>query len=171
VRIATFAADEAGGRLTLLHAQPLTRHGMAGAELAVTAGGALVLATVAGTATWAGTGPVGAGLSLPDAVAGVVNVLPVALLCLGAAMFALGVAPRAVALVGALPAVGGFLLLVVADSIDAPGWIGALSPFAHLAAVPAESPDRAGTAGMLAVAAILATAGLWAYQRRDLRTA
>ena len=63
--------------------------------------------------------------------------LPIAVLCLGAAVFALGLGmPRAVAVVGALPAVGGFLLQVIADSVGAPGWVGQLSPFAHLAAVP-----------------------------------
>ena len=171
VRLAAFAADETGRRLTLLYAQPLTRRTVAGAEAAVAAGGALVLALVAGAATWAGTAFVGAGLSLPDALAGAVNTLPVAALCLGAAVFALGLTPRAVALVGALPAVGGFLLRVIADSVHAPGWVGGLSPFAHVATVPADAPDWPGAVGMVAIAAVLTAIGLWAYQRRDLRSA
>jgi len=96
-------------------------------------------------------------------------VLPVAALCLGAAVFALGVVPSAVAWVGALPAAGGFLLKVIADSTGAPAWVGELSPFAHLALVPAEAPDWPGTIGMLTVAVALCAAGLRAYQRRDLR--
>jgi putative exporter of polyketide antibiotics len=53
--------------------------------------------------------------------------------------------------------------------VDAPRWVASLSPFAHLAAVPAELPDWPGTFAMLAVAAVVTAAGLWAYERRDLR--
>jgi ABC-2 type transport system permease protein len=170
VRIATFAADETGRRLTLLYAQPVTRRALAGVEAAATAGGAVALTLVAGVATWAGASLVGAALSLPEALAGTVNVLPIAALCLGAAVFALGLAPRAVALAGSLPAVGGFLWQVTADSVHAPAWVSGLSPFAHLATVPAQPPDWPGTAGMLTIAALLTAVGLRAHQRRDLRT-
>jgi ABC-2 type transport system permease protein len=74
-----------------------------------------------------------------------------------------------VAAVGSLPAAGGFLWQVVGDSVDAPGWVVGLSPFAHLNPVPAGGPDWPGTVGMLAVAAALAAIGLSAYARRDLR--
>lgn len=171
VRVAAFGEDEAGRRLTLLYSQPVTRFAAAGAELAVAGAAVVLLALVAAAATWVGTIAVGAGLSLSGALTGALNVLPVAALCLGAALFALGVVPRAIAAVGALPAAGGFLLQVIADSVDAPGWVVWLSPFVHLAAVPAEPPDWAGTVGMLAIAALLAAVGIWAYRRRDLRIA
>ena len=67
-----------------------------------------------------------------------------------------------------LPAAGGFLLTVLADSIDAPAWVAALSPFDHLAAVPVDPPDWPATATMLAIAALLALAGTWSYTRRDI---
>jgi ABC-2 type transport system permease protein len=169
VRIAAFADDETGRRLTPLFAQPVTRRRLAGAEAAAAASAAAMLTVVAGVAAWMGTALVGAGLALPDAVAGTANVLPVVLLSLGAAVFALGLTPRMVALVGSLPTAGGFLWLVVTDSVDAPAWIGALSPFAHLATVPAERPAWLAGFCMLAVAALATAAGLWAYQRRDLR--
>jgi ABC-2 type transport system permease protein len=168
VRIAAFGVDETDRRLTLLYAGPVTRRRWAGAEIAATAGAALFLAVVAAVATWLGTTIAGAGLGLDAALAGAVNVLPTAALCLGAAVFALGVLPRAVALIGALPAVGGFLLVVIADSVAAPGWVVQLSPFAHLAPVPQQAPDWAATAGMTAVAAVLAAVGVAAYERRDL---
>jgi ABC-2 type transport system permease protein len=171
VRMGGFADDEAGRRLTLLFAQPVTRRRLAGAEAAATAAGAGLLILVAAAATWVGTAAVGADLDVPDALAGAVNVLPIALLSLGAAVLALGLAPRAVGLAGSLPAAGGFLWLVIADSVQAPGWVTSVSPFAHLATVPAERPDWPGAVGMLAVAAAFTAAGLWAYQRRDLRLA
>jgi ABC-2 type transport system permease protein len=44
-----------------------------------------------------------------------------------------------------------------------------LSPFAHLASVPAEEPDWAAQAAMLAIAALFTTAGLVGFASRDLR--
>lgn len=169
VRVAAVAADETDRRLTLLHAQPITRIRLLTVETAVTACGAVALAAVAGLATWAGATAVNAPLGLGAALAGAVNVLPVALLCLGAAVLALGWFPRMVAFVGALPAAGGFLLHVIADSTGAPAWLGRLSPFAHLAPVPELPPDWPATITMLVVAGTLTVLGVVGYQRRDLR--
>ena len=89
VRVTAAAAAETDRLLTLLYAGPVTRRGSSGAEVLAAAGGAVVLTLVAGLATWAGTAIVGAGLSLGGALAGSLNVLSVAALCLGAAVFAL----------------------------------------------------------------------------------
>lgn len=169
VRVAVTSADETDRRLTLLYAQPVTRLRLLAAEAAVTATAALILTASAGLATWAGATAVGAPLGVGAAFAGAVNILPVALLCLGAAVFALGWLPHAVTLIGALPAAGGFLLQVIADSTGAPAWVAALSPFAHLASVPNAAPDWAGTCTMLLIAAALTAAGAFGYGRRDLR--
>jgi ABC-2 type transport system permease protein len=108
-------------------------------------------------------------LSLSDALAGTLSVVPVALLCLGAALAALGWAPQAVLAIGILPAAGGYLLLVFAQTFRWPQWVVEISPFAHLAPVPAEPIDGAGALGMLAVAVLLAAVGVARYARRDLR--
>ena len=71
--------------------------------------------------------------------------------------------------IGVLPAAGGYLLLVFAESFRWPDWVRSLSPFDHLAPVPAAPVDVAGALGMLVVAAALAAVGLAAYARRDLR--
>ncbi|MCG5461932.1 hypothetical protein MED01_006803 [Micromonospora sp. MED01] len=168
VRLAATAADENARRLTLLLAAPVTRARQLAAEAAVAGCAALVLITVAGVAMWAGTATVDAGLGAGDALVGAWNVVPVVLLCLGAAVLALGWTPRAVAAIGALPAAGGFLWQVLADSIDAPSWIRALSPFAHLAAVPATAPAWPSALGMVGIAAAGVVAGTIGYRRRDL---
>jgi ABC-2 type transport system permease protein len=170
VRLGTVADDETARRLALLLAAPLVRVRLLGAELAAAVGGALLLTTVAGVATWLGTVVVDAGLGLGAALAGAYNVLPVVLLCLGGAVLALGWAPRAVGVAGALPAVGGFLWQVIADSMHAPAWVGDLSPFAHLAAVPGATPDWPAAAVMTAIAAAAVVVGAIGYRRRDLRT-
>ncbi|MEU4555352.1 hypothetical protein [Micromonospora violae] len=168
VRIAALAADENARRLTLLLAAPVTRLRLLAAEAAVAGCAALVLITVAGVAMWAGTATVHAGLGAGDALAGAWNVVPVVLLCWGVAVLALGWAPRAVAAIGALPAAGGFIWQVTADSIDAPSWIHALSPFAHLAAVPATAPAWPAAAVMVGIAAAGVIVGAVGYRRRDL---
>jgi ABC-2 type transport system permease protein len=168
-RIAAAAHDEAGGRLALLFSLPVARTRWAAVEAGTVALGCVVLLAVAGLATWAGTAWVGAGLAVGDALWGALSVVPVALLCLGAALAALGWAPSAVLGLGVLPAAGGYLLLVFADSFRWPEWVRDLSPFAHLAAVPAEPMDVGGAVGMLAVAVLLAAVGLAGYARRDLR--
>lgn len=167
VRIAGLAADETARRLTPILAAPVSRARLAAVEAAVTAGGAAVLAAAAAGAAWLGAALAGAGLGFGAAVAGAVNGLPVAALCLGAAVLALGWFPRAVAFIGAAPAAGGFLLYALAGSV--PPWVRQLSPFAHLARVPAVPPDLPGAITMLAVAAILTGAGIAGYHRRDLR--
>lgn len=138
------------------------------AEVATTVAGTAALAAVAAVATSVGATAVGADLPLVAALAGTANVLPVALLGAAAATLALGLAPRTVATIGMLPTAGGFLLKVTADSVHAPAWISWLSPFAHLAPVPAEPPNWTATAVMLAVAVAVSGAGTVAHQRRDL---
>ncbi|MFD5245636.1 polyketide antibiotic transporter [Amycolatopsis sp. NPDC058340] len=169
-RVAAFAADESGRRLTSLLALPLSRHRLAVTEVVVTAVGVLVLLTAAAFAFWSGTVAGSAELGLGAALTGAWNVAPVASLSLGAAMFALGWAPRAVAALGALPVAGGFLLKVILQSVQAPRWLSDLSPFTHLAAVPRASPDWTATLGLLAIAAALAGLGFLGYHRRDLST-
>jgi ABC-2 type transport system permease protein len=169
VRMAALAHDEVAGRLWLLLAGPVRRRTLVLAEVVAALLGAVALAVTAGTATGLGAALVGASLALPAALAGPLNVLPVAVLCLGASVAALGWAPRAVAALGALPAVGGFLLHVTAESVGAPSWVGAISPFAHLAAVPDQPPDPAGLVGLTLVGVVLGLVGLAGYTRRDLR--
>jgi ABC-2 type transport system permease protein len=168
-RLAAVGGDETSGRLTLLLSLPVARARWAATEAAAAAGGCVLLAAVAGAATWVGARAVGAPLGFGQSVGGAVSVVPVALLCLGAAVAALGWVPQAVLALGVLPAAGGYLLLVFADSFRWPAWVGALSPFDHLAAVPAEPVDVGGAVGMVVVALLLAVLGLVGYARRDLR--
>ncbi len=170
VRMAAFIAAETDRRLTLLSAQPVSRLRLFGAELAATTGGAVALVTLAGLATWVGVAAAGGGLALLPALHGAWNTLPVVLLGLAAAALAAGWAPRTVSLLSGLPTTGGFLLLVIAESVDAPGWVRDVSPFAHLAPVPLQSADWPATTTMLAIAAATTVLGVVGYRRRDLRS-
>jgi ABC-2 type transport system permease protein len=168
-RIGAFAAAEADRWLTLLAAQPVSRTHLLGAEVAAVTGAAVLLTSTAGAAMWLGVAVTGGDLALPQALAGVWNTAPVTLLCVGAAVIGVGWLPRLTGAIGALPAVGGFLLQVIAVTAGAPGWIVDLSPFAHLALVPVDAPNWPATLVMLSIALIMATLGSVGFQRRDLR--
>jgi ABC-2 type transport system permease protein len=96
-------------------------------------------------------------------------VVVVGWLSLGAAVLALGWVPRFVTLIGILPVVGGFVVWVLADTLDWPDWVGRLSPFSHVAPVPAAAPNWPAQAAMLAIAAALVLVGLIGFARRDVR--
>ncbi|MGY1618621.1 hypothetical protein ACI797_17930 [Geodermatophilus sp. SYSU D00691] len=168
-RVAATAHDETAGRFALLFGRPVPRTRWAVTEAVAVAVGVVLLASVAGLAAFLGATAVGAGLGPGSALAGALNIVPIALLCLGAALTALGWAPAAVLPLGTLPAAGGYLLLVLADTFDWPDAVRWWSPFAHVAPVPAVPADLAGAVGTCAVAVLLAAAGLAGYARRDLR--
>jgi ABC-2 type transport system permease protein len=170
VRMGAFITAETDRQMTLLSAQPVSRLRLLGAELLATAAGAVALATVAGALTWAGVAAVSGRLGLLAAAQGAWNILPIVLLSLAAAALAAGWAPRATAVAGALPATGGFLLLVIGESVDAPGWVRNLSPFAHLAPVPLHTVDWPATLMMTGIAGAMIAAAVIGYQRRDLRS-
>lgn len=167
-RIAAAAADETSRRSVPVLAQPLSRTYPVVVETGVATAGVLLLLAGAGLAVWVGTTAVGAPLGIGPALAGALNVAPIALLSLGAAVLALGWAPHLVLAIGALPAAGGFMLHIIAQSTHAPGWVDQLSPFAHLAAVPETGPEWTATAVLLVVAALLVVVGVLGYTRRDL---
>ncbi|WP_327041275.1 hypothetical protein OG400_29150 [Micromonospora ureilytica] len=169
VRVSAFVAAENSRILTLLTAQPVTRTRLLAAEITATAAGAIALVSVAGFAVWAGITATGGDLSLLAALSGAWNTLPIVLLSLGAAILAAGWAPRAAAFAGSLPATGGFLLLVIADSVGAPGWVRGLSPFAHLAPVPLTAVNWTSTLIMITLGVALGVAGVMGYRRRDLQ--
>ncbi|GLY06543.1 hypothetical protein [Actinoplanes sp. NBRC 101535] len=170
IRMTAFLAAETDRRLALLASRPVTRIRLLGAEIAVTATAAALLVTGAGLLTWAGVTAMGGDLTLSAALHGAWNVLPIVLLSLGVAVFAVGWAPRLTGLLSGLPTVGGFLLLVTAESIAAPAWGRDLSPFAHLAPVPLTGPNVTATTIMIAVAVALAVAGMAGYRHRDLHS-
>ena len=169
-RVAAGDADEEARRLTVVFAAPVTRRRWLLVEAGTAVASTVVLAAGAGLAAWAGAAAVGADITPAAALGGALNVLPVAWLSLGAALAAYGWLPQATLAVGAVPAVGGFLLQVLAESLSWPAWILNLSPYQHLNAVPYESVNWAGTAGMTLGAAALATIGLIGFHRRDLRS-
>ncbi|WP_286131857.1 ABC transporter [Mycobacterium sp. IS-1556] len=170
MRLATFVADEQVGRWTLLFAQPISRVRLMSAEIAVTACAVLALHCTAAVAMWSGAKITGAPLQFPDALAGALNSLPVALLAAGAAAVGVGWFPSAAGAIGALPLVGGFLVNAIMQTTNVPRWVANLSPWAHLAAVPEVPPHWTATIILVLIGTILTALGVCGYVRRDVAT-
>ena len=61
------------------------------------------------------------------------------------------------------------VVLVLADSVDMPGWLRRVSPFAHVPAVPLEDAAAGPSLVLLALAGVLVAGGLLLGGRRDVR--
>ena len=170
MRLATMVADEKAGRWTMLLAQPISRVRLMSAEIAATVGGVVALHCSAAAAIWSGAKITGAPLQFADSLAGALNPLPVALLATGFAALGVGWLPSATGAIGALPILGGFLVNAIMQTLNAPGWVANLSPWAHLAAVPQTPPHWAATIIFLLITGVLTALGVYGYVQRDLAT-
>src|SRR5581483_4510339 len=100
-----------------------------------------------------------------------INCLPVAILFLGIAALAYGVAPRAGTAIAYGLLIAAYLWQLIGTLLGAPGWLKKLTPFAHVGLVPAR-PFGVGAA--LVMLGIGLAAGLGAvapFKRRDLADA
>jgi len=176
VAVAVYAAslagavreEEATGRIDALLALPVSRRRWLAGRLSVAV---LLLAAVSlacGVLGWAGTELAGRPVAFGRMLEAGVNCLPVALLTLGLGALTFGLAPRLTAAVAYAVIAGGFLIELIGAAIRAPGWLLDLSPFHHLAAVPAQELDWGAAAAMVAIGAVAAAGGVTAFDRRDL---
>jgi ABC-2 type transport system permease protein len=162
-------AEEAEGRAELLLSAPKSRVRWLGANLAVAAFSAAAVSTTAGAAAAVGLAASGtsdgpAWSLVPAALAHV----PAALVFLTVAGVAFAVAPRLSILAGWGILAAGIVLGEFGELFGLPVWLQDASPFRHSSAMPVESFDQAGAAGLLLVAAAGAALAAYALRRRDL---
>jgi ABC-2 type transport system permease protein len=161
--------EESSGRLETLLALPVGRRSWIAGRIAVAAGSSIALGLLVGLLAWAGAATQDAAVAIGDGIAAGSNCIPVALCFLGIGSLIFAVWPR-VGAGAALAVVGvGFLWNLVGGLVGAPGWLLAVSPFDHVAAVPLHEFDYPGGLGLLAVAAATALAAVEVFAHRDLR--
>ncbi|MBK9177994.1 MAG: hypothetical protein IPM45_00240 [Acidimicrobiales bacterium] len=161
--------EESSGRLDNLLARPVTRARWFGARVA---GATLIVAAVAacsGAAAWAGAAVRGADVTVGGVAAATVNTLPVTVFFGGLTLLVFAAAPRLTSGLGIGLAVGLFLLDFIGENLDAPGWLLDLSPFHHVAAVPAVDPAVGPAIALVSVGVVLGVAGLGVFRSRDLQ--
>jgi ABC-2 type transport system permease protein len=163
-------AEEAETRAEQVLATATTRTGWAASHLVMAAGGAaVVLATgglAAGLAHGLRAGDLGGQLA--RVLGGALVQLPAVwvMAAVGAALF--GLLPRLV--VGGTWAVLAVVLAITmfGEPLRFDQWVQDLAPFAHLPRLPAAAFAATPLVWLLAVAALLAAAGLAGFRRRDL---
>ncbi len=167
-QVAAVRRDEAEQRLETLLALPVDRRRLLAGRLLVASVGAALLALTAALCAWAGAAAQGAGVSAARLLEAGANCLPVSLLFLALGSLAFAVVPRAAVTVAYGLVTAGFLWQLLGALLGAPRLLLDLSPFEHVALVPAQ-PFRTGAAAwLLAIAAVAALASIWSFRRRDL---
>jgi ABC-2 type transport system permease protein len=179
VVLAVFAAgqaaaireEEASWRIEHLLVRPVGRTRWLATRTATAVLAIVLAALVAGLAAWAGTAMVGTPIAFTDGLSAGINVIPIALLALGVGIATMGLLPRLTAAITYTLVIAAYLLDFVGGMLELPEAALDLSPFRHLAAVPAADADVGAAAVMLAVALIGAVVGTLAFRRRDLQEA
>ncbi|KQW52841.1 hypothetical protein ASC77_00525 [Nocardioides sp. Root1257] len=160
--------EEDGGHLEVVLATALPRSRWLLAHVVMTVAGTALALLASGVGLAVGYSLVTGSsdelwhLSLPP-----LQYAPAVLVLSGVARLLYGVSPRLMVLAW-LPLVLAAVVMLFGDLLKIPQWAQDLSPFEHLALVPAQDVDWAAVAGVAAIAVALSVAGQLAFRRRDI---
>ena len=160
--------EEANQRVEVVLAQPVGRRRWLGGRVLVALLGVVAISLTAAVFGWAGAASAGADVSLLRRLDAGANALPVALLFLGLAVLAYALAPRASRAIAYGALTVALLWHLVGSLTGAPLWVVDVTPFAHVALVPAQSFRPAAAAVLAVIGASMALAAIECFQRRDL---
>ena len=161
--------EEDGGRVEPLLATGLPRSHWLLGHVAVTVVGTVVVLAAAGIGLGAGFWYVtGDGGVMTSYTLETLGYVAPCLVLSGLARLLYGVAPRA-AYLAWLALVLAVVVMAFGELLQLPQWFQDLSPFEHLALVPAQDFRWAPFVALLALAAALSAGGLLAFRSRDVR--
>ena len=163
--------EESGGTLEPVLAGAVSRLRWLASHVAVAAAGTLVLLALAGAAVGLAYGLASGDTSgeLPRFTGAALSQAPGALVLGGLAVAAFGLLPGRATVVSWSVFALCLLLGQTGDLLGLPEPVLKLSPFTHLPAAPVERVTPAPVLALLGVAAALATLGVAAFRRRDIR--
>ncbi|TVR27191.1 MAG: hypothetical protein EA387_01490 [Nitriliruptor sp.] len=168
---AAIREEEASWRIEHLLARPVGRVRWLVTRILAAAIGVVLLGVVVGVVVWAATTLGGAALAFGDALLAGVNLMPAALLFLGLGILVFGLIPRLTAPLAFGLVIAAYLLDFVGPLLELPDALLDVSPFRHLAAVPASDLDVIAALTMLGIGALAALIGIAAFRNRDLKEA
>jgi ABC-2 type transport system permease protein len=161
-------SEEQAGRVELLLATGLGRQRWYLGHTLVTVAGSLLVLLASGVGIGVGYAMVTGDGSAVVRLTGATFAQLAGLFVLGAVARLLnGVVPR-LATLAWLVVVFCFVVLMFGELLDFPQWVVDLSPFSHLAPVPAEPISWGAFLTVLTVAIGMSTSGLLAFRRRDV---
>lgn len=161
-------AEEAAHRAEPVLATATSRRSWLGSHLAVGLGGSAVVLAAGGLGTGVSyAAAVGDAGEVPRLVGAALAFVPAVWVLVGVAVALYGWVPRAAALVWAVLAVA-VVVGTLGEGLGLPRAVRALSPFDHLAGVPAVGVAGPATAVLGALAVLLVAAGMVGFERRDI---
>jgi ABC-2 type transport system permease protein len=170
-QVATIREEEATWRIEHLLVRPVSRLRWLTTRLLTAAVAVVAIALAAGILVWLATVVIGDPIDVADGVLAGINAVPVALLVLGIGTGLFGTVPRSTVPLTYGVVVVAFVLDFVGGLLELPEAVLDLSPFRHLAAVPAADMDVGAALVMLGVGVAAALVGVLAFRHRDLQEA
>jgi ABC-2 type transport system permease protein len=161
-------SEESGGRLDALMARPVRRWSWLGGRLGLATGAVVATGLVAAVAVWLGALSQHSQVRFVGLIGGGLNTVPPALCVLGIGVLVLGVWPRATVMATYGVIAWSFLVEIVGGTVNANHWLLDTSVFHQMAAAPAVAPDWASAGALVALGALGAAVGTFAFSRRDL---
>ena len=168
---AAIREEEASWRIEHLLARPVGRVRWLVTRTLAAVVGVVVLGVAVGVVVWVATALGGTAMAFGDALLAGVNLMPAALLFLGLGILVFGLLPRLTAPLTFGLVIAAYLLDFVGPLLELPDGLLDVSPFRHLAAVPASDLDIIAALIMLGSGALAALIGVAAFRHRDLKEA
>lgn len=128
----------------------------------------VVVAVASAVGVWAGVELTHHTISMGDCLAAALNVVPISIMCGAITLAGFAVWPRVTPFFAYGIATVAYLIQILSAISGAPSWLGDLSPFTHVAAVPAVDTNVAAQLVMLLVALAAIVLAIVAFNRRDL---
>jgi ABC-2 type transport system permease protein len=163
--------EEATWRVEHLLVRPVARTRWLAIRVLTSVAVLALIGVVSGIAAWVATAAMGDAVTLTDGLLAGINIVPLGVLVLGVGVAVFGLAPRRTTALAHGFVVAAFVLDFVGPFLDPPGWVLQLSPFRHVAAVPAVDMDVGAAVVMLAAGVLATSVGVVAFRRRDLKEA
>ncbi len=167
-RMGSARAEEDSTRLENILVRPVSRSRWLGGQIVLTMAATTALATFCGVAIWAGARLTGADVSLAHGLQSMLNTLPAAAVCGGLAVALFGLLPRLTVAGSAGATVAVVVVQMIGPPLGWPDWVVDLSPFHHLAMVPAQAFAFTPALVLLTVATLLSLIGVRSFVHRDL---
>jgi ABC-2 type transport system permease protein len=160
--------EEASGRLEHLVVLPLSRWSWLRGRVLEAVTVLVVGGLGVGVFTWLGAASGHSGLPVASLVNAGLNIVPPALFVLGTGIFVSGTWPRATSVAVYAVISWSVLVTVIGGFADNSHWLLDTSLFHQMAAAPASAPNWASNGIVVAIGAVIAIIGGFAFQHRDL---
>jgi polyether ionophore transport system permease protein len=167
-QLAATRDDEAEGYADHLLVRPVSRVRWLTGRLAVSAGLVLVASLVFGLAAWAGAATQHSGIGWWQMIQAGSNIAPPSLCILGLGTLVYGLWPRLATMVGYGLVAWSFLVQLIGTVVTTNRFLLDTSVLHHVTPAPAADPNWTSAGWLVALGLAAATAGIAAFQRRDL---